>query len=437
MEKLTKNETTYLTMTDRIYGLSLLWREAFYNFAFFDRLPGLNWNTLYRQFLPQVIEADDTFSYYRVLAKFMTNLNDGHSGILYPQNVLAASVEFPPVCLQEYQGSAVVVAVEKTLSERLPLGSRLLAVDGKSVEDHLQQEVMPYIFACSEEARREIAVRGIRMFGAGLLAGKPGSTARLLIHSPHNEEREVEVTRDLADRAVDWVGRQNLRTPAELLQFTWLEPQVAYVALNSFMDEAIVKQFEAVKPDLRKARAVILDLRANSGGNSDNGAAILEHFSQVDLVGSRSRTRQATAARRAWGQFGGEHPPMAPADSWVEFDPWVRPVTPGDKIIVPTAVLIGRGTISAAEDFLVMADQIPHFTTVGSPTYGSTGQPLFFDLPGGGLGFVVTKHDMYPDGREFVGPGVKPKIPVTYSLEDFAAGVDADLAQALRFLNRG
>lgn len=436
MEKLTKNDTSNLTMVDRIYGLSLLWREVFYNFAFFDRQPDLNWNAHYKQFLSQAIEANDTFEYYRVLAKFMVRLNDGHSGILYPQNVLAASIDFPPVCLQQINGLAVVVAVEEALSDSLPLGSCLIAIDRKRVEDHLREEVLPYIFACSEEARQEIAVRGLRMFGAGLLAGAPGSTARLLIKTPQNEEREVMVTRNLADRTVNWVGKQNLLLQTELLQFKWLEDRVAYVALNSFMDVAIVKQFETIKPDLLKARALILDLRVNTGGNSDNGVAILTHFSEGDLVGSRSRTRQTTAARRAWGQFGGEHPPIAPSDNWVEFDPWVVPESPGDKITVPTAVLIGRGTISAAEDFLVMADSIPHFTTIGSPTYGSTGQPLFFDLPGGGLGFVVTKHDSYPDGREFVGPGVKPKIQVTYRLEDIASGIDVDLEEALRFLKQ-
>jgi carboxyl-terminal processing protease len=118
----------------------------------------------------------------------------------------------------------------------------------------------------------------------------------------------------------------------------------------------------------------------------------------------------------------------------LEIEPARRAVIAGAKILAPVAVLIGRGTISAAEDFLVLADSIPHFTTIGTATSGSTGQPLYFDLPGGGMGFIVTKHDTYPDGREFVGPGIQPAIHVTHTIEHCQHGIDADLEQALRFL---
>jgi len=78
----------------------------------------------------------------------------------------------------------------------------------------------------------------------------------------------------------------------------------------------------------------------------------------------------------------------------------------GEKITVPTVVLIGYPTASAAEDFLIYADKVPHFTKVGQPTYGSTGQPLFFDLPAGFRADLhKTRH--VPDGRDFVGVGVQ------------------------------
>jgi carboxyl-terminal processing protease len=172
------------------------------------------------------------------------------------------------------------------------------------------------------------------------------------------------------------------------------------------------------------------------GGSTGTGAAILDHFCEQELVGSSSRTRQYVAVHRAWGQFGGEHTPHSSGDSWLELEPHRREVIPQQKILAPTAVLIGRGTFSAAEDFLVLADKIAHFTTIGQPTCGSTGQPLFFDLPGGGMGWIVTKHDRYPDGREFVGPGVQPKIQVTPNLDNYQNNIDADLEEALRFLNQ-
>jgi len=73
---------------------------------------------------------------------------------------------------------------------------------------------------------------------------------------------------------------------------------------------------------------------------------------------------------------------------------------------------------------------------VGEPTGGSTGQPLSIALPGGGSFRICTKHDRYPDGKEFVGVGVQPQVVVHPSIEDFRAGRDTVLEAALKLLVR-
>jgi carboxyl-terminal processing protease len=423
-----------LTSADKIYGLSLIWREAFYNFAFFERLPNLNWNQTFREYLPLVAAAEELYSYYRVLASFTARLQDGHTGIFFPKTVLDQNVVFPAAALQEVAGHAVVIAVDRSLQERLPLGSRLIAVDGMPVDERLNSEVIPYVFASSDTVRRHLAIRGWRIFGYGLLAGVRNSTAVLTVHTPDGAQREVEVLRDLSTHPIDWVGRQNINAPSELLEFKWIREGIAYLTLNSFGDEKIVRLFEAIKPKLMSARGVIIDLRQNSGGSTGIGAAILDHFSEHDLIDSLSRTRRSTATERAWGQFGGEHSLHWGGDTWVEIKSERIPVSQQPKILAPTAVLTSRSTVSAAEDFLVLAEPIPHFTRIGEPTCGTTGQPLAFDLPGGGVGFVVTKHDTYPDGREFVGPGIQPDILVNPAVDDIANGVDTVLEKALQWV---
>jgi len=93
-----------------------------------------------------------------------------------------------------------------------------------------------------------------------------------------------------------------------------------------------------------------------------------------------------------------------------------------------------HNTASAAEDFLIYADNQKHMTTIGEPTYGSTGQPLMFELPGGGNARICTKKDTYPDGREFVGYGIQPDIMVEKTLEDYLEGNDPVLKAALEHL---
>ena len=86
--------------------------------------------------------------------------------------------------------------------------------------------------------------------------------------------------------------------------------------------------------------------------------------------------------------------------------------------------------------FLILADGQKHFTRIGRPSNGSTGQPIRFSLGHGFSARICTKKDTYPDGRPFVGVGIKPDIVVEPTAEDFIKGRDAQLEAALDFLKK-
>ena len=77
-----------LSDADKIYGLSRIWQEANYNFAFFDLVPSLDWDQTYRNYIPSVIATKSTEEYYLVLQKFCALLKDGHTRINPPQVVV-------------------------------------------------------------------------------------------------------------------------------------------------------------------------------------------------------------------------------------------------------------------------------------------------------------------------------------------------------------
>jgi C-terminal processing protease CtpA/Prc len=97
-------------------------------------------------------------------------------------------------------------------------------------------------------------------------------------------------------------------------------------------------------------------------------------------------------------------------------------------------VLTSARTFSAAEDFCAVFDYMKRGTIMGEPTGGSTGQPLLFGLPGGGRARVCIKRDAYPDGKEFVGFGIKPTMTISPTLADVRAGRDTVLEGALQYL---
>jgi carboxyl-terminal processing protease len=132
--------------------------------------------------------------------------------------------------------------------------------------------------------------------------------------------------------------------------------------------------------------------------------------------------------------------------AYAELDAWYDGGTHGTiepagldevRLLVPIVVLHGPGAASAAEDFLVAIDAIPHVTTVGQPTFGSTGQPFSFPLPGGSSARICTKRDTYPAGREFVSIGIQPQVVVQPTVEDVRAGRDPALERAVALLGSG
>jgi hypothetical protein len=42
-----------LSVAEKVYGLSLFWKEVSYNFAYFDQVPDLDWDSAYQEFIPQ------------------------------------------------------------------------------------------------------------------------------------------------------------------------------------------------------------------------------------------------------------------------------------------------------------------------------------------------------------------------------------------------
>jgi C-terminal processing protease CtpA/Prc len=97
---------------------------------------------------------------------------------------------------------------------------------------------------------------------------------------------------------------------------------------------------------------------------------------------------------------------------------------------------MGHNTASAAEDFLIYADNQKHMTRIGENSFGSTGQPFVFELPGGGSARICTKKDTYLDGREFVGYGIKPDIIVKRTLNDYLTKKDPVMEKAIDHLKQ-
>ena len=423
-----------LTVAQRTYGLVRFWNEVKYNFAFFNQLPELDWDAQLPEYLHLVQREQSNREYYRLLERLCATLRDGHTNI-YPPAAVEQQYGSPPVELQAFGEQIVVTNVDSILVDSLPLGTSVLRVDGVPVADYLRDSVYPYLSAGGAHTLRMLGVQD-------LLKGLKGSSVRIDVELPEGTLSERTLIRPALSTA-NWVHQRPSRPPAS---FRILQSKIGYLALNTFSDGSVVDTFHTYRHQLAGCEGLIIDLRENGGGNSAYGYTILRHFTRTPLLTPAWYSPEHIPAYEAFGQYYDRHPVMDTTSALARKSlaayrgqRWYRnesdTLLPADTVYdMPVVVLVSTVTASSAENFLVVADTLAHFTYVGEPSFGSTGQPLLLDLPGGGRARICTKRNTYPDGRDYVGLGVQVDVPVQSSGEDYLGGRDVVLERGVEVL---
>lgn len=429
-----------LSGPEKLYGLSKIWMEAKYNFPYFDQIPGLNWDSVYQAYIPQVTAAESPCEYYRVLQRFIAVLKDGHTNVYMPESAAhICAVDSPWILLEEVEHRAIVANIGRSMVEMIPIGSEVLLVDGVPVENHLREKVFPYIGHGADHVLWNWGIQGNTREGYGLLAGPANVSVQLRIRTPDGAIRELQASRNRRSRPDVW--SRALPPQPQLIEYRDLGSGITYVALNGFGNRKIVNDFEDLLPRLRGAGGVILDLRRNTGGSLTTGKMILQHFTRDTLPGFQWHTRVHNAAYATWGRWADQDPWAKQYEAYFGHAAWqkgpvdsLKPAS-GPKIDAPLVILIGHNTASAGEDLLVFLDGTGRAILVGQPTNGSSGEPLYLDLPGGGQARIVSYRETYPDGRRtLIDQGVQPDVRVEATVEDIQRGRDAALEAGVQVL---
>jgi C-terminal processing protease CtpA/Prc len=431
-----------LSAADKIYGLSKFWQETNYNFVYLNKVDRKAWDSTYKTLITSVANTTDDYEYYRLLQRFCAMLKDGHTNIFFPQAVedKVQNTMFGDyrLFIENVDGKAIIVRTNASKKDEIPAGSEVIEVNGKPTAKYIAEEVAPYLSSNTDYVLQDMSC-------SNLLRGRQGQVYNVRIRKPGGSILSLTLTHA---RTAEEAVYPAFDAQRELMELKWYDNnRIAYVSLNSFGNSKIDTMFWNKLPELYNAKAMIIDLRYNGGGNTSVGTEILKYLTPDTLLyGAKSRSRMHIASYKAWGANA------KPGDTL--YDPWSKKVLldfldlsyydfeyaprknrlKEKRIVVPTVILTGHGTGSAAEDFLIYADNQPHMTRIGQNSFGSTGQPFLFELPGGGEAWICTKQDTYPDGREFVGYGVKPHIEVKRTLQDYLEKKDPVLERALKHL---
>jgi carboxyl-terminal processing protease len=399
-----------LVLEEKIAGLSKCWSEAKYNFANFDLVPSLNWDSLYQIFIPKVMATNTTLEYYQVLQNFYQYLRDGHTGINLPFSYFKDKNAIVPLEVRWIENKAIVIENTSNSKEEQVIkpGMELVAFNGIDLKEYIQKNISPYLHFSTPQDSID------RIYRYELFPGTAGREVNLTFKTVTG----VTITKTLKYKSVEKFWD---RFP--LVSFKVLKGNIGYLQINSFNEQKLVALFDSLYPSIATTKALIIDVRNNGGGNGNNGFEILGCLTDKPFNQGKSAIRHYKPVGRSWGGV---------ETTSIETYDW----KPYKKTIytAPVVVLTSAATYSAAEDFTSVYKSMHRGMVIGEPTGGSTGQPILFSLPGGGMGRVCAKRDFFYDGTEFVGVGIQPDIVVHPTMKGVAAGKDEVLDAAVQYL---
>lgn len=214
----------------------------------------------------------------------------------------------------------------------------------------------------------------------------------------------------------------DLSQPSKISLAARTDDGIGYLLVGSFAREQR-DEFDRTLQflrGLRDCKALVLDVRTNSGGDELLARRLAGFFVGDEKVYAAHRQRDPAAAE-GYGEVQERRIRANPEPD----------VFPG-----PVAVLMGPVNMSSAEAFLLMMKQAPQATLVGVQSYGSSGNPQPTTLLPGLTILLPSWQALRPDGVCFEGMGIAPHLFVQAKPEEFVSG-DPVLEAALARLRNG
>jgi len=227
----------------------------------------------------------------------------------------------------------------------------------------------------------------------GLIRGEVGTFVTLQLRHPTGELVTVRLR------------RERLELPSTRWEIISHHPQVGLISINRFSDKT-PDEIRRAGEELRAqgATCLILDLRNNGGGILDSGVKVAALFLDGGVVMYETQKNAPDRVFNAPGK--------------------------GPLADIPLAVLVNHNTASAAEIVAGALLDRHRAPLIGQTTYGKGSVQLMYELEDQSSLHLTAYLWYTPSRRELDHKGLPPTIAV----EPSADGSDAELEQAIRYL---
>ncbi len=391
------NDIYRINREQKLYELSVIWKELSYNFANMDNCSGLDIDSLYQAYISIILNTENDFEYCNAMQRFLANFNNGHVCCQYPDYVYQQLGYLPFVT--SYRNNKMFIENISILDTgQIYIDDEIISINNISATDYIQEYLIPYISISNSEFKLDQAMFGINFY-SGMLK---------------NESVELKIRRSNEVKKVilyanDFFILSPYKTPMLKKYLTYagnifLEDSLndfAYVRLtecNEKFQEFFLKNYDRISHH----KNLIIDISFNIGGNSHNTYPVIEYLVNHDsILGYSEKTRINNAFYKAYAAGGMHFYANEISESFkTKYYPFYfnkafekvlrsegnishNTVINSSRYNGHIYVITSPNTVSAGEYFTVMLSQDENITFLGKKTAGAMGLPLHIFLPSG------------------------------------------------------
>ena len=228
-----------------------------------------------------------------------------------------------------------------------------------------------------------------------------------LIKGGINESLTLDILRG-NERLQKVVKREEIKV--KTIDYKKITDDIGYIRISSFIGLDTPKEFIIALNRLQDTKALILDLRGNSGGLFQNAIVISNLFMKegtiVNVIARQGKVNTYSATDE------------------------------GCIYNNPMVVLIDGTSASASEILSSALRDNKRAVLIGTKTYGKGLVQKVFSLPNKtGINLTIARY-LTPNGKDINEKGITPDYNVMFSHSDFVNNIDTQLAYAKKYLER-